>query len=107
MAFFAVYDGHGGTGVANYLKDHLHEFILDQPEYKEGNMEESALKAFMQVSTRHILQLCIWRVPLIHYKHLVALHVQFNVLLIHWRCSLRCVENTVNVLENEENSVGL
>ena len=50
LAFFAVYDGHGGTGVANYLKDHLHEFILDQPEYKEGNMEESALKAFLQVS---------------------------------------------------------
>ena len=37
--------------MANYLKDHLHEFILDQPEYKEGNMEESVLKAFLQVST--------------------------------------------------------
>ena len=33
LAFFAVYDGHGGTGVANYLKDHLHQFILSQPEY--------------------------------------------------------------------------
>ena len=30
LSFFAVYDGHGGTGVANYLKDHLHEFILSQ-----------------------------------------------------------------------------
>ena len=30
----AVYDGHGGTGVANYLKDNLHEFILAQPEYR-------------------------------------------------------------------------
>lgn len=49
MAYFAVYDGHGGTGVANYLKDHLHEFILDQTEYKEGNIEEAALKAFLQV----------------------------------------------------------
>ena len=49
LAYFAVYDGHGGTGVANYLKDHLHEFILDQPEYKEGNIEESVLKAFLQV----------------------------------------------------------
>ena len=53
MAYFAVYDGHGGTGVANYLKDHCHEFILDQPEYKEGNIEESVLKAFLQV--RHQL----------------------------------------------------
>ena len=34
MAYMAVYDGHGGTGVANYLKDHLHEFILAQPEYR-------------------------------------------------------------------------
>jgi len=49
LAYFAVYDGHGGTGVANYLKDHCHEFILDQPEYKEGNIEESVLKAFLQV----------------------------------------------------------
>ena len=34
LAYMAVYDGHGGTGVANYLKDHLHEFILAQPEYR-------------------------------------------------------------------------
>jgi len=71
LAFFAVYDGHGGTGmkilktevnnilnelknnpilgVANYLKDHLHEFILDQREYQEGNIEEAIVKAFLQV----------------------------------------------------------
>jgi len=49
LSFFGVYDGHGGTGVANYLKDHLHEFILAQSEYKEGNLEESILKAFLQV----------------------------------------------------------
>ena len=53
LAYFAVYDGHGGTGVANYLKDHLHEFILDQPEYKEGNIEESVLKAFLQVKSTY------------------------------------------------------
>ena len=51
LAFFGVYDGHGGTGVANYLKDHLHRFILEQSEYREGNMEEAILKAFLQVST--------------------------------------------------------
>lgn len=37
-------------GVANYLKDHLHEFILDQQEYQEGNMEEAIVKAFLQVN---------------------------------------------------------
>jgi hypothetical protein len=50
LAYFAIYDGHGGTGVANYLKDHLHEFILNQSEYQEGNMEEAIVKAFLQVS---------------------------------------------------------
>ena len=49
LSYFGVYDGHGGTGVANYLKDHLHEFILEQEEYREGNMEEAILKAFLQV----------------------------------------------------------
>ena len=51
MAFFAIYDGHGGTGVANYLKDHLHEFILDQPEYNEGNMHDAVVNAFLKAST--------------------------------------------------------
>lgn len=49
LAFFAVYDGHGGTGVANYLKDHLHEFILAQPEYREGDIPEAILKSFLAV----------------------------------------------------------
>merc|ERR1719273_1956133 len=49
LAYMAVYDGHGGTGVANYLKDHLHEFILAQPEYREGDMPEAVLKAFLAV----------------------------------------------------------
>lgn len=49
LAFFGVYDGHGGTGVANYLKDHLHQFIVEQADYRDGNMEEAILKAFLQV----------------------------------------------------------
>lgn len=51
LAFFAVYDGHGGTGVANYLKDHLHEFILSQAEYSEGDIPEAILKGFLAVDT--------------------------------------------------------
>ena len=61
LAYFAVYDGHGGTGVANYLKDHLHEFILDQPEYKKGNMEEAVYKAFLKVSLEIRIQCCSQR----------------------------------------------
>ena len=51
LGFFAVYDGHGGTGVANYLKDHLHEFILSQAEYKEGDIPEAILKSFLAVDS--------------------------------------------------------
>jgi protein phosphatase PTC2/3 len=32
-AFFAVYDGHGGSRVAEYAGNHLHERILNQPSY--------------------------------------------------------------------------
>ncbi|XP_023330650.1 probable protein phosphatase 2C T23F11.1 isoform X2 [Eurytemora carolleeae] len=51
LAFFAVYDGHGGTGVANYLKDHLHQFILSQAEYREGDIPEAILKGFLAVDS--------------------------------------------------------
>ena len=56
LAFFAIYDGHGGTGVANYLKDHLHEFILDQPEYSEGNMHDAVVNAFLKVLCVYLVQ---------------------------------------------------
>ena len=76
LAYFAVYDGHGGTGVANYLKDHLHEFILDHPEYKKGNMEEAVYKAFLKVSTRLVhkipistIEYLLLSVSLIFYVH--------------------------------------
>ncbi|KAK7198772.1 protein phosphatase 2C-like protein [Novymonas esmeraldas] len=34
IPFFAVYDGHGGTQCAEYLRDHLHSLILGHPEIK-------------------------------------------------------------------------
>ena len=77
LAYFAVYDGHGGTGVANYLKDHLHEFILDHPEYKKGNMEEAVYKAFLKVSTR-----LVHKIPIstIEYLLLNRRNFLFNIL---------------------------
>ncbi|CCW60656.1 unnamed protein product [Phytomonas sp. EM1] len=32
IPFFAIYDGHGGTQCAEYLRDHLHKLILGHPE---------------------------------------------------------------------------
>ncbi|KPA82317.1 protein phosphatase 2C-like protein [Leptomonas pyrrhocoris] len=34
IPFFGVYDGHGGTQCAEYLRDHLHGFIFSNPELK-------------------------------------------------------------------------
>lgn len=28
MSFFAIYDGHGGANCADFLKDHLHFYVL-------------------------------------------------------------------------------
>ena len=30
-SFFAVYDGHGGSSCADFLKDFLHQFIIKDP----------------------------------------------------------------------------
>jgi serine/threonine protein phosphatase PrpC len=34
-AFFAVYDGHGGSKVAEYAGHHLHERIFSQQAYSK------------------------------------------------------------------------
>ena len=48
-AFFAVYDGHGGAKVAHYAGDHLHQAILSQKEYKDGDIAEAMRKGFLQI----------------------------------------------------------
>lgn len=48
-SFFAVYDGHGGTKVADYAGQHLHHIILGRTEYKHGNYVEAIKKGFLQL----------------------------------------------------------
>lgn len=48
-AFFAVYDGHGGDMFADYASKHLHKFITDRGEYKEGNVAEAMRQAFLEI----------------------------------------------------------
>lgn len=43
-----MYDGHGGSGVANYAGIHLHKFILKQPEYPD-NIGLALQKAFLAI----------------------------------------------------------
>jgi len=33
--FFAVYDGHGGTSCCDFLRDYLHEYIINDKNFPE------------------------------------------------------------------------
>ncbi|XP_011501994.1 PREDICTED: probable protein phosphatase 2C T23F11.1 [Ceratosolen solmsi marchali] len=48
-AFFAVYDGHGGSAMAQYAGKHLHEYLTNQEAYKEGDIEEAIKKGFLEL----------------------------------------------------------
>lgn len=48
-AFFAVYDGHGGAKVAEYAGKHLHKYVTQRNEYKEGNIVEAMKQAFLEM----------------------------------------------------------
>jgi len=48
-ALFAVYDGHGGTKVAQYAGENLHKKIFNRPEYKKGRYEEALRKGFLEL----------------------------------------------------------
>ncbi|CAG9819555.1 unnamed protein product [Phaedon cochleariae] len=53
-AYFAVYDGHGGAKIAEYAGDHLHKYIINRSEYKEGNIPEAMKKGFLEFDS-HML----------------------------------------------------
>lgn len=46
-AFFAVYDGHGGSSVARFAGQNVHKRLVTEETYKEGNWEMALKKAFL------------------------------------------------------------
>ncbi|XP_021207737.1 probable protein phosphatase 2C T23F11.1 isoform X1 [Bombyx mori] len=48
-AFFAVYDGHGGSNIAEHAGKHLHKYITARPEYHLGNIEEALKQGFLDL----------------------------------------------------------
>jgi len=46
-AFFAVYDGHGGSKVAEYAGNHLHDRITKQTTFKDGNIPDAIRRGFL------------------------------------------------------------
>ncbi|XP_002157385.3 probable protein phosphatase 2C T23F11.1 isoform X1 [Hydra vulgaris] len=47
-AFFAVFDGHGGSHAAAYCGEHLHKYILGTEDYKLGDYVNALKRGFLQ-----------------------------------------------------------
>ncbi|XP_050310758.1 probable protein phosphatase CG10417 isoform X2 [Anthonomus grandis grandis] len=47
VAFFAVYDGHGGHEVAQYCSEKLPEFIKQTEAYKKSNIQQALIDGFL------------------------------------------------------------
>lgn len=47
---FAVYDGHHGRHVAQYLRRHLFEKVTEEPEFEEGDYEDVLRKAYLKLN---------------------------------------------------------
>ncbi|KAL5120466.1 Protein phosphatase 2C 2 [Pleosporales sp. CAS-2024a] len=47
LAFFGVYDGHGGDKVAIYTGEHLHEIVTKQEAYKSGDLKKALQDGFL------------------------------------------------------------
>ncbi|CCD20536.1 putative Protein phosphatase 2C [Trypanosoma vivax] len=56
IPFFGVYDGHGGTQCAEFLRDNLHTFVLSRPEVMTD--PEHAIRAGIAQAERAFLTKC-------------------------------------------------
>lgn len=52
-SFFAIYDGHGGNMCADFLKDHLHQIIINQDCFPE-DPRKAMLEGCRQAEERFI-----------------------------------------------------
>jgi len=46
ISFFGIYDGHGGDGCSEYLKDNLHKLIFENNKYFPDNIPEAIKLGF-------------------------------------------------------------
>ena len=46
-SFFGVYDGHGGSACADFLRDNLHQFVTRNPNFP-ANPKEALMQGFAQ-----------------------------------------------------------
>ncbi|XP_067944460.1 probable protein phosphatase 2C T23F11.1 [Watersipora subatra] len=48
-AFFAVFDGHGGTAIAQYASQNLHKKVVQQLNYSRGDYESALKNGYLQL----------------------------------------------------------
>ncbi len=54
-SFFGVYDGHGGSFCADFLRDNLHQFVMREPSFPVNPTE--ALLAGFASAEKKILEI--------------------------------------------------
>lgn len=47
--FFGVFDGHGGSKVAQYAGEHLYKKVITRPEYSEGRIADALKYGFLDL----------------------------------------------------------
>jgi len=47
LSFFGVYDGHGGSKVALFAGDNIHNIVAKQETFKAGNYEQALKDGFL------------------------------------------------------------
>ena len=52
-SFFGLYDGHGGNGCADYLRDNLHNFIISEPHFP-SNPQKALVNGFIKAEKNFI-----------------------------------------------------
>jgi len=53
VSYFGVFDGHGGSSCAEYLRDHLHQNIVQDENFPE-NPKEALRRAFALTEKRFL-----------------------------------------------------
>lgn len=64
LSFFGVFDGHGGSKVALFAGEHIHDIITKQDTFKSGNYEQALKDGFLAtdraILTGRLLETAGW-----------------------------------------------
>jgi hypothetical protein len=66
LAFFGVYDGHGGDKVALFTGENLHKIISRQESFAKGDIEQAMKDGFL-ATDRAILE-GLWIIGIVGYQ---------------------------------------